>query len=178
MNKWRILQIARFPCRMQWTIARICDKWDGQSRFWKQLSCKVSNDWPEVDAGSPYRCLLSEEECRWWFRQWGGRWKARVASQGSLVGYFWGKGKGVRFLVLFTNQVQHGIAGKQREGTPLVPERETLAVRLHPLQQLFIRVGKITVQCHCRYDLYSCHTCPSKKRSVVATHSDRGSGKA
>jgi Fe-S cluster assembly ATP-binding protein len=26
MNKWRILQIARFPCRMQWTIARICDK--------------------------------------------------------------------------------------------------------------------------------------------------------
>ena len=81
------------------------------------------------------------------------------------VGYFRRVDERGVFLVLLTNQVQHGIAGKQREGTPLMPERETLPVRPDPLQQFLVLVGKITVQCHSRYDLYCCHTCLSKKEA-------------
>ena len=62
------------------------------------------------------------------------------------------------FFVLLTNQIQHGITGKQRESAPLMPARETLPVRPDPLQQFLVLVRKITVQCHCGYDLYCCHT--------------------
>ena len=74
------------------------------------------------------------------------------------VGYFRRVDERGAFLVLLTNQIQHRIAGKQRESAPLVPERETLPVRPDPLQQFLVLVGKITVQCHCGYDLYCCHT--------------------
>ncbi len=80
------------------------------------------------------------------------------------VGYFRRVDERGVFLVLLTNQIQHGIAGKQCEGTPFVPERKTLPVRPDPLQQFLVLVGEITVQCHSRYDLYCCHTCLKKKR--------------
>ena len=43
MNKWRILQIARFPCRMQWTIARICDKWKSMQAVRTVACCQRKN---------------------------------------------------------------------------------------------------------------------------------------
>lgn len=48
MNKWRILQIARFPCRMQWTIARICDNETDNPVF--ESNCPVK--FPTIDRKS------------------------------------------------------------------------------------------------------------------------------
>lgn len=89
------------------------------------------------------------------------------------VGYFRRVDERGVFPVLLTNQIQHGISGKQREGTPLVPEWETLPLRPDPLQQFLVLVWKITVQCHNRYDLYCRHTSIylfTQNKSVKLTH--------
>ena len=86
--------------------------------------------------------------------------------------------RGILF-VLFTNQVQHWITCRQNKSTPFEPERKTLSVRLYPFEQLLVLTGKKAVQCHCRYDLYFCHTssCYKEKRETHAV-SDGGSDKA
>ena len=49
------------------------------------------------------------------------------------AGDFCGVNEWTVFLILLTDEVQHGISGEQREGASLVPEREALPVRPDPL---------------------------------------------
>lgn len=85
-------------------------------------------------------------------------------------------GEGIVPAVFLTKQVQNGM-GQYKGGTAFPPTGKTVFMVYHPLHWHIVVVRQKAVQCHRRYCLYSRHARCLKRKSVVATHSDRGSGK-